>query len=131
MSRRAEGTAGSRTAPQARRHSPAARHILTSPILDITMPHMRTTLTLDDDVAHQLRERARLTGAPFKQLVNDAIRAGLQTGKQPVATLPPFRVTPKAAGFRSGVDVLRLNQLNDELDSDAFERKMERGSTRR
>ena len=92
---------------------------------------MRTTLTLDDDVAHQLRERARLTGAPFKQLVNDAIRTGLQAGRQPVATVPPFQVTPKAAGFRSGVDVLRLNRLNDDLEGEAFERKMARGSAGR
>jgi hypothetical protein len=27
---------------------------------------MRTTLTLDEDVAHQLRERQRLSGASFK-----------------------------------------------------------------
>jgi len=91
------------------------------------MHHVRTTLTLDDDVAHQLRERARLTGAPFKQLVNDAIRTGLQAGRQPAEALPPFRVTPKAAGFRTGIDVLRLNQLNDDLEGEAFERKAGRG----
>jgi hypothetical protein len=81
---------------------------------------MRTTLTLDEDVAHQLRERQRLSGATFKQLVNVTLRAGLQSGQQPAAAAPPFRVTPKASGFRSGVDILRLNQLNDELESEGF-----------
>lgn len=81
---------------------------------------MRTTLTLDDDVAHQLAERQRLTGTSFKQLVNDTLRSGLQAGQLPAAAPPPFQVTPKAAGFRTGVDVLRLNQLNDELESEAF-----------
>lgn len=37
---------------------------------------MRTTLTLDDDVA-RLLERARRRGASLKQLVNDALREGL------------------------------------------------------
>jgi hypothetical protein len=77
---------------------------------------MRTTLTIDEDVAHRLGEMTRLTGASFKQVVNDTLRAGLQ-GK-PAPSLPPFRVTAKAAGFRGGVDILRLNQLNDELESE-------------
>lgn len=39
---------------------------------------MRTTLTIDDDVAAQL-EQLRASGRSFKQLVNDALRAGLAT----------------------------------------------------
>jgi hypothetical protein len=92
---------------------------------------MRTTLTLDDDVARLLRERTRLTGAPFKRVVNDAIRSGLQAGRQPAEPLVPFRVAPKAAGFRSGIDVLRLNQLNDEIESERFGRPAEVARTRR
>ncbi len=79
---------------------------------------MRTTLTLDDDVARRLGERSRLTGASFKQVVNETLRAGLDGTQKPALAPPPFRVTPKAAGFRSGVDVMRLNQLNDELESE-------------
>ena len=78
----------------------------------------RTTLTLDDDVAYRLNQRTRATGATFKQVVNDALRAGLDGSEKPGPSLPPFRVVPKAAGFRSGVDVLRLNQLDDELESE-------------
>jgi len=37
--------------------------------------------------------------------------------------LPKFKVIPKACGFRSGVDVLRLNQLNDELKVEDFQKK--------
>jgi len=92
---------------------------------------MRTTLTLDDDVAHHLAERQRLTGESFKQLVNNTLRAGLQAGQQPGPAPAPFRVTPKAAGFRAGVDVRRLNQLNDEFESEAFLGKLTRSSTKR
>lgn len=38
---------------------------------------MRTTLTLDDDVAAALRRLQAETGAPWKQLVNDLLRAGV------------------------------------------------------
>ena len=92
---------------------------------------MRTTLTLDDDVAHQLSERARLTGATFKQLVNDALRAGLQAGQQPHEALPPFQVTPRPGGFRTGVDMLRLNQLNDELETEEFLEQLTRTGVER
>src|SRR5687767_11957105 len=77
---------------------------------------VRTTLTLDDDVARELRTRARVSGRTIEEVVNEAIRAGLRADKRPADALPPFRVTPRAAGFRSGVDVLHLNQLGDELD---------------
>jgi hypothetical protein len=38
---------------------------------------MRTTLTLDDDVAVLLEKARRAKGLSFKQIVNDALRAGL------------------------------------------------------
>jgi hypothetical protein len=38
--------------------------------------------------------------------------------------LPRFKVESRPSGFRRGVDVLRLNQLNDELESEHFHRKL-------
>lgn len=40
---------------------------------------MRTTLTLDDDVAARLERERRARRIPFKQLVNEVLRAGLDT----------------------------------------------------
>jgi len=91
---------------------------------------MRTTLTLDEDVARLLKERARRSGESFKEVVNSVLRQGLAHGKKPSARLPRFEVTPKACGFRSGVDVLRLNQLDDELEKEDFERKLRTASGR-
>ena len=53
---------------------------------------MRTTLTLDDDVAALLKKEARKSGEPFKQVVNRAIRLGLTTPRQPARE--PFKVKP-------------------------------------
>jgi len=77
---------------------------------------MRTTLTLDDDVARDLQEQVRRRGDSFKAVVNDTLRAGLQRGRKPAPRLPPFRVEPTSSPFRSGVDLLGLNRLNDELE---------------
>jgi plasmid stability protein len=87
---------------------------------------MRTTLTLDDDVAAQLRERSRATGSSFKDVVNETIRAGLQAESRPMSAQPAFRITPRAGAFRAGVDVLHLNRLSDELETEGFEERLPR-----
>ena len=80
---------------------------------------MRTTLTLDDDVADFLKTQCRLHEKPFKQVVNETLRRGMVPGDGGSAP-PRFRVEPIRSGFRSGVDPLRLNQLNDQLEADDF-----------
>ena len=44
---------------------------------------MRTTLTLDEDVAKLLEKEVRKTGHSFKQVVNDTLRRGITASKQP------------------------------------------------
>jgi hypothetical protein len=78
---------------------------------------MRTTLTLDGPVAARLKSEARRTGKALKVVVNEALRRGL--GMQGASCAPRFRVAPRAFGFKPGVDLDRLNQLVDELDSGA------------
>jgi hypothetical protein len=85
---------------------------------------MRTTLTIDDDLAGQLHEVARRKGESFKEVVNSTLRRGLQSEKKP-SRLARFKVTLKACGFRSGVDVLHLNQLNDDLEIKDFQLRPE------
>lgn len=95
---------------------------------DVTM---RTTLTLDDDLAEKLKDLARLRGESFKKVVNETIRRGLTSGDKPVDRLPRFEVEPKACGFRAGVDVARLNQLTDELELEDFASELVRDATER
>lgn len=77
---------------------------------------MRTTLTLEDDLARRLKEVARSTDRNFKDVVNDAIRKGLSVGDAAPAGLEPFVVRPQACGFRTGIDPTKLNQLYDDLE---------------
>ena len=52
---------------------------------------MRTTLSLDDDVAAMLHTAQKRLKKPFKQLVNDALRAGLEQQRRPARRGPHFR----------------------------------------
>lgn len=79
---------------------------------------MRITLTLDDDLAEALKERAKLLDVPFKQVVNDTLRRGLAPGDP--EDRPVFRVRPLRGGFQPGIDLLKLNQLNDQLEVEDF-----------
>lgn len=70
------------------------------------------------------------TGSSFKEVVNATLRRGLQAGEKPARRQAPFAVTPKACGFAPGVDPLKLNQLNDELELEAFQSKVRRTKRR-
>ncbi len=80
---------------------------------------MRTTLTLDDDIADSLREQARLLNRPFKQVVNETLRRGMSPTVR-AAPAPQYRVVPNRSGLAPGIDPLKLNQINDQLEVDDF-----------
>jgi hypothetical protein len=58
---------------------------------------VRTTLSLDDDVAQLLHKEVRRSGDSFKGVVNRFLRVGLAASKQPVRK--PFRVKPWSLGL--------------------------------
>lgn len=58
---------------------------------------MRTTLTLDDDVAARLQAEARRTGRPFKTVVNERLRMALAQSAT-VHKKKPFMVESRAMG---------------------------------
>ena len=90
---------------------------------------MRTTLTLDDDLAGLLKRRAHELGIPFKEVVNRTIRAGLGEASA-VRPHPVPKTIPHSFGFRPGIDLDKLGQFVDELETEAFVEKMH-DSTRR
>lgn len=58
---------------------------------------MRTTLTLDDDVASLINKEIRRSGESLKQVVNRFLRLGLTAAKPPARR--PFRVKPLHLGL--------------------------------
>jgi hypothetical protein len=83
---------------------------------------MRTTLTLDPLVAARLKTEMRRTGSTLKKVVNEALKRGLGMSGRPERA-PRFEVHPHAFGFKPGIDLDRLNQLVDELETDETVRK--------
>ena len=70
---------------------------------------MRTTLTLDDDVAARLEQERRRRGLSFRDIVNDVMRAGLDAVGQPRPGASRFRTRgfdlgPSIAGSLDNVE---------------------------
>lgn len=86
---------------------------------------MRTTLTLEPDVAREIKARMAAAKSTMKQVVNDALRRGLSAEDSAPATTP-FRVEPHSFGLRPGIDPDKLNQLVDELEVQEYVAKMKR-----
>ncbi len=80
---------------------------------------MRTTLTIDDDLAGLLKRRSRELGVPFKDMVNQTLRAGLGEQVQALQHKGP-KTIPHSFGFRPGIDLDKLNQLADELEDETY-----------
>ena len=76
---------------------------------------MRTTLTLDDDVAAKLRAEARKAGQSFKETVNRLLRLALNARREQ-APMKPFKVRAKAMGLRPGLNYDNIEELLDQLD---------------
>ena len=86
---------------------------------------MRTTLSLDDDLAALLKQRAAELGVTFKEMVNRALRTGLGREMEPQNVDVP-KTVPHSFGFRPGIDLDKLNQLVDELEADAVAESLSR-----
>ena len=79
---------------------------------------MRTTVTLDPDVAELLRETAHRMRRSFKEALNSAVRCGLEGVSVPQRAA--FKVHPVSMGVRAGVEPTRLAEIGDDAEVDAF-----------
>jgi hypothetical protein len=84
---------------------------------------MRTTLTLDPDVARMLEEEAHRQRKPVKQVVNEALRRGLAP-RAGARSAGRYRVKPHRTTLRPGIDPVALNKLSDELEDEAVVGRM-------
>lgn len=84
---------------------------------------VRTTLTLEPDVAAKLRALARERGVSFKDVVNSVLRVGLTTETTP--STRPYRLATKRMGLRPGIDLDRALRTAADLEDAETIRKLE------
>lgn len=71
---------------------------------------MRTTLTLDPDIAAKAKKGAARLKQPFKQVINAALRIGLDEILKPAAS-KPYRTKAKPLGLRPGLNYDNVAEL--------------------
>jgi hypothetical protein len=84
---------------------------------------MRTTLTLDEDVAEEEQHRTR---SSMKEIVNAALRAAL--APKPTRT-EPYREKVHETELLPGYDLAGYNKLADELEDEAILESMRRAAS--
>jgi hypothetical protein len=87
---------------------------------------VRTTLTIDDDLAAQIEDLRRREGESLKRIVNGLLREGLRSRQRPRAATR-YRSRTRALRMRPGYDPGKLNQLVDEFEAEHYrDRKTDR-----
>lgn len=76
---------------------------------------MRTTLTIDDDVAAKLRDEMAKSQRSLKEVVNAFLRRGLGAPRDEELA-SPFTVKARPMGLRSGFDLDDPGGLLEFLD---------------
>jgi hypothetical protein len=77
---------------------------------------MRTTLTLDDDVAAELKAQSRHTGRPFREIVNETLRRGLESPRVS-AQRQAFKVTARDLGdLKPGLSLDNVAELIEQVE---------------
>ena len=75
---------------------------------------MRTTITLDDDVAATLKAQVRKSGKPFKEVVNEALRKGLlPPSSKPIS---PVKLNTRPLGLRPGLNYESFSELLEQVE---------------
>lgn len=83
---------------------------------------MRTTVTLDPDVAARLLRLSSERRTSFKETINSVLRAGLEPSGHKGAG---YQEQTAALGVRPGIDLTKALQLAAEHEDDAALRKLE------
>ena len=77
---------------------------------------MRTTLTLDDDVAAKLKAESRRQGRSFRDLVNETLRRGL-TSRRPAGPREPFKIKVRDLGnLKPGLSLDNVGDLLEQVE---------------
>jgi hypothetical protein len=83
---------------------------------------MRTTVTLDEDVAARVKRLAAERGVSFKEALNALLRAGLD---DPSRRARRYRAPTRRLGARPGIDLDKALALAGSLEDREVARKIE------
>lgn len=78
---------------------------------------MRTTLSIDDDVLERARTLAAELHRPFKTIVNEALRAGLDQVAQP-SRRQNYTTTPHPMGLKTGRNIDNIQELLVQIEGE-------------
>ena len=78
---------------------------------------MRTTLTLEDDVLERARAISAKLRTPFKTIINEALRAGLDHVEKP-AKRRRYKTKPHAMGLKSGRNIDNIQELLSQIEGE-------------
>ena len=81
---------------------------------------MRTTLTLDPDVAAKAKRGAARLGKPFKEIVNAALRLGLDQVFHPPAS-KTYRTKGRPLGLRRGFSYDNIGELLARAEGEDYQ----------
>jgi hypothetical protein len=76
---------------------------------------VRTTLSIDDDIASLLELEMQRSGDSFKGTINRLLRVGLTASSKP-ETSKPFEVTPFQLGLKPGLSYDCIAELLEEVE---------------
>ena len=76
---------------------------------------MRTTLTLDDDIAAKIKAEMRRSGKSFKETVNEFLRIGMAMQRE-LKNADRFRVRARSLGVVAGLNYDNIGELLEQLD---------------
>jgi hypothetical protein len=71
---------------------------------------MRTTLTLDEDVIDKTKKLAAKLHKPFRVVINDVLRLGLEQAEKPMKRRR-YKTQGHAMGLRDGYNLDNIQEL--------------------
>ena len=79
---------------------------------------MRTTLTLDEDVAQRTKKLASKLKKPFKVVLNEALRKGLDQFEKPQKR-KEYRTIPHEMGLKEGLSFDNIQELLSQVEGES------------
>ncbi len=79
---------------------------------------MRTTITIEDDVLQRARTVSSNLKKPFRFIINNALRLGMEQVEKP-SKRKIYSTKPKPMGLKHGYELDNIHELLDRIDEES------------